>query len=371
MASIELKNIVKDFGDVKALENLNLSIDEGEFIVILGPSGAGKTTTLKLIAGIEELTSGQLLIGGCDAASMKPADRDITMVFETYALYPHMTVWENMATPLRGRGSQMDAAAIDARVQKIARILRMEEYMTRLPSQLSGGQKQRVAMGRAMVREPKIFLLDEPLNHVDAKIREELRKELHLLRHTIKSTVVYVTHDYIEALSLGQRIAIINKGRIEQIGTPWDVYFRPANLFVASHIGQPEVNRFVGRSRLDGSSVHIDFPDLGHEIVLPSGQFPNDNMDGQEIVVGLRPQHVRLSETRDERYQLPAEIVIRENLRTELDLVLRTGKVKLTALESPEKDLPEGQQMFLHLPEKHLMFFSKNTESRIDYQPGN
>jgi multiple sugar transport system ATP-binding protein len=369
MARIELQNIVKNFDEVTALNGLDLSIEEGEFLVILGPSGAGKTTTLKVIAGIEKPSSGRLLVDGRDVSGISPAERDTTMVFETYALYPHMTVADNMASPLKGRSARLDPAEIQARVLKVARMLRMESYLERFPSELSGGQKQRVAMGRAMVREPQIFLLDEPLSHVDAKIREELRRELHQLRHTIKSTVVYVTHDYVEALSLGQRIAIMNQGRIEQIGSPRQVYFQPDNLFVATHLGQPEINLFEGVAKVNMSTVGITLSTMNFDFDLPAEFFSDPQLDSKEIVVGIRPQFVHLSAAPQNGDGFKAKVVIRENLKSELDLVLKAEQAEFTVLGKPEQDIQEGQEVFVHLPPEHLLIFNKDSGQRIDYQP--
>ena len=240
MAGLSLRSVKKSFGEVEVVHGVDLEIADREFVVFVGPSGCGKSTLLRMIAGLEDITSGEIAIDGRVVNELDPKDRDIAMVFQDYALYPHMTVFENMAFSLRYRG--IDRQEIRRRVDEAARILDIEPYIARMPRQLSGGQRQRVAMGRAIVRDPKVFLFDEPLSNLDAKLRVQMRTEIKRLRERVATTTIYVTHDQVEAMTLADRIVILNHGRIEQIGTPEDVYDRPASTFVAGFIGAPPMN---------------------------------------------------------------------------------------------------------------------------------
>ena len=245
MAGLSLRSVKKSFGEVEVVHGVDLEIADREFVVFVGPSGCGKSTLLRMIAGLEDITSGEIAIDGRVVNELDPKDRDIAMVFQDYALYPHMTVFENMAFSLRYRG--IDRQEIRRRVDEAARILDIEPYIARMPRQLSGGQRQRVAMGRAIVRDPKVFLFDEPLSNLDAKLRVQMRTEIKRLRERVATTTIYVTHDQVEAMTLADRIVILNHGRIEQIGTPEDVYDRPASIFVAGFIGAPPMNLLPAR----------------------------------------------------------------------------------------------------------------------------
>ncbi len=244
MGSIALERVVKSFGDVTVIHELDLAIEDGEFVVFVGPSGCGKSTLLRLIAGLEDVTSGRVRIDGEDVTEVPPARRGLSMVFQSYALYPHMTVYNNIAFPLRMAG--MDKAAIDERVRKAARTLGLENLLERRPGQLSGGQRQRVAIGRAIVREPKAFLFDEPLSNLDAALRVQMRLEIAELHYSLATTMIYVTHDQVEAMTLADRIVVLNGGHIEQVGAPLELYNHPANLFVATFIGSPRMNIVEG-----------------------------------------------------------------------------------------------------------------------------
>ena len=283
---LELRRIVKRFGDVTVVNQLDLTVAEGEFVVLLGESGCGKSTTLRMIAGLEEATEGQILIGGRDVTQVAPMARDIAMVFQNYALYPHMNVAQNMsfALDLAGRPK----AEIDSQVTKAAQVLNIEHLLQRKPKELSGGQRQRVAIGRAIVREPKVFLFDEPLSNLDAKLRGHMRAELALLHERLGKTTVYVTHDQIEAMTLANRIVIFDKGRIQQVGTPSDVFNRPATLFVAAFIGTPSMNLLTARFAAEGEHGRLH----GEGFDLPAPNWLRSRLKSvdQLLTVGIRPQ---------------------------------------------------------------------------------
>ncbi|NEX61432.1 sn-glycerol-3-phosphate import ATP-binding protein UgpC [Noviherbaspirillum galbum] len=289
MAQVHLKNITKTYGKgpkaVEVIHGISMDIADGEFIVMVGPSGCGKSTLLRMVAGLEEVTGGDIVIGDRVVNQLEPKDRDIAMVFQNYALYPHMSVYENMAYGLKIRG--FSKADIDTRVQKAARILELGALLQRTPRQLSGGQRQRVAMGRAIVREPAVFLFDEPLSNLDAKLRVQMRLEIQKMHRALGTTSLYVTHDQVEAMTLGQRMIVMNAGRAEQIGTPAEVYGRPATTFVASFIGSPPMNLLRGRVGGDGAR----FDASGAEIMLPA---LHTALAGKECILGVRPEHLVL-----------------------------------------------------------------------------
>jgi ABC-type sugar transport system ATPase subunit len=285
MADLELRRLVKRFGDVTVVQQLDLAVAAGEFVVLLGESGCGKSTTLRMVAGLEEATEGQVLIGGKDVTHAHPMARDIAMVFQNYALYPHMNVAQNMSFALRMAGHAK--ADIDAKVAQAAKVLNIEHLLARKPRELSGGQRQRVAIGRAIVREPQVFLFDEPLSNLDAKLRGHMRAELALLHERLGKTTLYVTHDQVEAMTLADRIVIFDKGRIQQVGTPADVFERPANLFVAGFIGTPTMNLLPASLRDDGRLVGTGF-----ELPAPAWLRARPAAP-QALMLGVRPQHLR------------------------------------------------------------------------------
>ncbi|RDI96352.1 sn-glycerol-3-phosphate ABC transporter ATP-binding protein UgpC [Meiothermus sp. QL-1] len=292
MAKIKLEHVYKRYGNkVTAVRDFNLETEDGEFVVFVGPSGCGKTTTLRMIAGLEEITEGKLYIGDRLVNDVPPKDRDIAMVFQNYALYPHMNVYENMAFGLRLRRYPKDE--IDRRVKEAARILKIEHLLQRKPRELSGGQRQRVAMGRAIVREPKVFLMDEPLSNLDAKLRVEMRAEIAKLQRRLGVTTIYVTHDQVEAMTLGQRIVVMKDGEIQQVDTPLNLYDFPANRFVAGFIGSPSMNFIRSRVLVEGGSVY--FTGDGFKVradgALASSLLP---YSGKEVWMGIRPEHIGL-----------------------------------------------------------------------------
>jgi sn-glycerol 3-phosphate transport system ATP-binding protein len=287
MADVSLKNIVKTFGKNEVIHGISCDIHDGEFVVILGPSGCGKSTVLRMIAGLEVITKGEIAIDGKVVNQLEPAERDIAMVFQNYALYPHMTVYKNMAYGLKIR--RMPKAEIENRVQHAAKILELTEFLSRKPRQLSGGQRQRVAMGRCIVREPKVFLFDEPLSNLDAKLRVQMRLELRNLHETLGITSIYVTHDQVEAMTLGDRLVVMKDGYAEQIGKPLDVYEKPATKFVAGFIGSPSMNFFDARLSTDGKSVVV--PNVGNFDLL---QNEGRDHNGKKITLGIRPEHFQV-----------------------------------------------------------------------------
>jgi len=285
MAGVSIRNVTKSFGPVKVIQGISMDIADGEFVVMVGPSGCGKSTLLRMVAGLEEITSGEIAIGERVVNDLEPKNRNIAMVFQNYALYPHMSVYDNMAYGLRIQGRSK--ADIDARVQRAAEILELAALLKRRPRELSGGQRQRVAMGRAIVREPSVFLFDEPLSNLDAKLRVQMRSELQSLHQRLKTTTLYVTHDQVEAMTLAHRMLIMNAGKSEQIGAPLEVYQKPATTFVAGFIGSPPMNLIPGRLG-DGGKVLGAEGNGGVRIRLPEAR---PAFDGRSVLLGVRPEH--------------------------------------------------------------------------------
>ncbi|MDN7178321.1 sn-glycerol-3-phosphate ABC transporter ATP-binding protein UgpC [Caballeronia sp. SEWSISQ10-4 2] len=289
MAEVAFKQVQKSFGAVQVLKQIDLTVADGEFLVLVGPSGCGKSTLLRALAGLEGVTHGRILIDGRVVNDLPPKDRDIAMVFQNYALYPHMSVLENLTFALKLRDLKPDEIA--ARANQAATILGLQDLLGRYPRHLSGGQRQRVAMGRAIVRDPKVFLFDEPLSNLDAKLRVQMRAEIKALHQRLRATTVYVTHDQIEAMTMADRIVVLNGGVIEQIGAPLELYDDPDNLFVASFIGSPSMNLFSGRYELQGSGARVRIGDFSLRVPVVNAR------DGQEVTVGVRPEHLLVAET--------------------------------------------------------------------------
>ncbi|MCH2249139.1 MAG: ABC transporter ATP-binding protein [Cognatishimia sp.] len=288
MATLDLENISKSFGEVKVLHDIDLAIRDKEFVVFVGPSGCGKSTLLRIIAGLEESTEGKILIGGDNVSSAPPVERGISMVFQSYALYPHLSVYENIAFPLRVQKMAKDE--MDRRVNKAAEILQLTDKLKLKPGQLSGGQRQRVAIGRSIVREPSVFLFDEPLSNLDAALRGDMRVELSQLHRDLDATMVYVTHDQVEAMTMADRIVVLNAGRVEQFGSPMELYHHPATKFVAGFIGQPNMNFVKAKiTKIDDAGVAVDL-DCGGGLVLPVN--PGSAKVGDHVEVGIRPEDV-------------------------------------------------------------------------------
>ncbi len=284
MSGVSIRNVQKSFGNVRVIEGVSIDIRDGEFVVMVGPSGCGKSTLLRMVAGLENITSGEIEIGDRIVNDLEPKDRNIAMVFQNYALYPHMSVYDNMAYGLKIQGRPK--ADVDARVQRAAETLELTKLLKRRPRELSGGQRQRVAMGRAIVREPAVFLFDEPLSNLDAKLRVQMRSELQALHQRLRTTTLYVTHDQVEAMTLAQRMLVMNGGRAEQVGAPLEVYSKPASTFVAGFIGSPPMNLIPGRIT-DGGKALAGEGDV--RVRLPE---PRAALDGRDVLLGVRPEHL-------------------------------------------------------------------------------
>ncbi|KMV32618.1 MULTISPECIES: sn-glycerol-3-phosphate import ATP-binding protein UgpC [Franconibacter] len=357
MAGLKLQAVTKswDNGKTQVIQPLTVDVADGEFIVMVGPSGCGKSTLLRMVAGLERVTSGDIWIDRQRVTEMEPKARGIAMVFQNYALYPHMNVEENMAWGLKIRG--MGKAHIAERVKEAARILELDGLLKRRPRELSGGQRQRVAMGRAIVRDPAVFLFDEPLSNLDAKLRVQMRLELQQLHRRLRTTSLYVTHDQVEAMTLAQRVMVMNKGVAEQIGTPVEVYEKPASRFVASFIGSPAMNLLEGRVNVDGAHFDVD-----GGLSLPLGRL-HKSLAGRKVTLGIRPEHIALSSQTAGGVPLPMdtlEMLGADNLahgRWEQQSVV----VRLAHQERPQP----GSTLWLHLPENHLHFFDGETGQRL------
>ena len=319
MANVKLTNVKKIYGkDTVAVQEFNLDIQDKEFVVFVGPSGCGKSTTLRMIAGLEEISEGTVEIDGVVVNDLQPRDRNIAMVFQNYALYPHLTVFENMAFPLRLQKMSQDE--VYQRVTNAAEILGITDYLTRKPRALSGGQRQRVAIGRAMVRDSKVFLMDEPLSNLDAKLRNQMRAEIILLRQKIDTTFIYVTHDQTEAMTLGDRIVIMKDGFIQQVGTPTEVFDMPTNLFVAEFIGAPKMNILKTNLVREGDKYFVTPYGAKIEVTGKKAQMLKDkNIESREILLGVRPEHMTLA-TENDAASIPCKIRVNEMMGSELHL---------------------------------------------------
>ena len=365
MARVFYENVTKRFGDVTAVKNVTLEVQDREFLVLVGPSGCGKTTALRMAAGLEEVSEGKIYIGDQLVNDVAPKDRNIAMVFQSYALYPHMSVYDNMAFGLKLR--KVPKKDIDRRVNEAAEILDLQNMLKRLPKQLSGGQRQRVALGRAIVREPAVFLMDEPLSNLDAKLRVQMRAELQKLYKKLKATIIYVTHDQVEAMTLGTRIAVILNGQLQQVDLPLTVYGKPKNKFVAGFIGSPSMNFINGK--LDRAGDHIFFDSEDLKVVMPK-DFDSilSKHLGAEVTFGIRSEDILSHELEDPRYQcrLEAKVDFRELMGSETYLYLKMGKTPLVARVDAMCDSKPGSNycVYFNLKKMH-MFDSINQEAII------
>jgi len=356
MAGLTLQAVTKSWdGKTQVIQPLTVNVADGEFIVMVGPSGCGKSTLLRMVAGLERVTSGDIWIDGQRVTDMEPKERGIAMVFQNYALYPHMTVEENMAWGLKIRG--LGKEQIRQKVLEAARILELDALLTRRPRELSGGQRQRVAMGRAIVRSPALFLFDEPLSNLDAKLRVQMRLELQQLHRRLNTTSLYVTHDQVEAMTLAQRVMVMNKGVAEQIGTPVEVYERPATRFVASFIGSPAMNLLEGKISTDGTRFELQD---GEDI--PLGK-PHHSWAGRHLTLGIRPEHITLSSQASGA--IPYEVETLEILGADNLVHGRLGRQKII-VRLDHKIRPEaGSKLWIHLPEEQLHFFDAKSGQRL------
>ncbi|KAB3534096.1 sn-glycerol-3-phosphate ABC transporter ATP-binding protein UgpC [Alkaliphilus pronyensis] len=368
MASLTLKNIKKVYsGNVTAVQDFNLEIEDKEFIVLVGPSGCGKSTTLRMIAGLEEITEGELYIEELLVNDVAPKDRDIAMVFQNYALYPHMTVYDNMAFGLKLR--KTPKTEINRRVREAAKILDIEELLDRKPKALSGGQRQRVALGRAIVREPKVFLMDEPLSNLDAKLRVLMRTEIAKLHHKLQTTFIYVTHDQTEAMTMGDRIVVMKDGVIHQVDTPLNLYNYPANVFVAGFIGSPQMNFIDGRIEKEADSLYFAFKDNRIKLsgekakILQSKAYEN-----KEVIMGIRPEDIHNEKAIIEKHidcTVEGKIEVSELMGAEVYLYLKVGDQSVTARVGANTKAQPDSIVRLALDPEKIHIFDKESELAI------
>ncbi len=353
MAAVSIEKVRKSYGAVEVIPNATMEIKDGEFLVLVGPSGCGKSTLLRMIAGLEEITGGTISIGGTVVNEVAPKDRDIAMVFQNYALYPHMTVAQNMAFSLRL--AKVDKVKIREAVDAAADILGLETLLDRYPGQLSGGQRQRVAMGRAIVRDPKVFLFDEPLSNLDAKLRVQMRAEIKELHQRLKTTTVYVTHDQTEAMTMADRIVVLRDGVIEQIGSPLELYDRPANIFVAGFIGSPAMNFITGRVS-DGAFVAPGDISVPLPVSLTVG-------DGRRIVCGIRPNNIQLTEG-----GIAAEVIVVEPTGSETQVIVRVADTQIVCVSRDRVSVRAGDTINFSLDPADLLMFDLETELPLSIQ---
>jgi len=366
MADVKLVNVTKKFGNVIAVDSANINVNDGEFLVLLGPSGCGKTTTLRIIAGLEEVTSGEVYIGGKLVNDVPPKDRDIAMVFQNYALYPHMNVYRNISFGLELRRVPRDV--IDKKVKEVAAMLGLENLLNRKPRELSGGQRQRVALARAIVRDPKVYLMDEPLSNLDAKLRVQTRGELIKLHESLGVTTIYVTHDQVEAMTLGDRVVVMNKGKIQQIGTPKEVFDKPANKFVAGFVGTPPMNFF-----------DVTIEKVGDDIVLKGKDFEikplkehanileHANLKGKEVTLGIRPKDIfpkeeLLESMKNFVAQIRVSIDFVELMGSETFLHFKLNGILAVARASANANYSMGDVVDLYVDLRNIHIFDKETE---------
>lgn len=356
MSSVVLKNISKSYGKVSVIKDLNLEIRDKEFMVFVGPSGCGKSTLLRIIAGLEDIQGGEVYIDEKVVNNLHPKDRDIAMVFQNYALYPHMSVYENMAFALKIR--KMDKNLIREKIENVAKSLNLTEYLNRKPKELSGGQKQRVALGRAMVREPKVFLMDEPLSNLDAKLRVQMRSEIRSLHKKLDTTFIYVTHDQVEALTMGDRITVLNRGEIQQVATPDEIYNYPENMFVAGFIGSPQMN-FINVKVISENS--LSFGD--NTIYLSSDLIKRNNLLGKEVIAGIRPEHLSLSEcSSSNKIEITAGMV--EMLGSEKIVHFELQNHDMSAKLPASVMVAYGDKLCFSPDENKILLFDKESQKR-------
>ena len=366
MATVELKSITKVYeGNVQAVKNANITVQDKEFVVLVGPSGCGKTTTLRMIAGLEDITGGELYIDGKLVNDVPPKDRDIAMVFQNYALYPHMTVYDNMAFGLKIRKFQKEE--IKNRVDEAARILDIEELLDRKPKALSGGQRQRVAVGRAIVRKPKVFLFDEPLSNLDAKLRVQMRAEISGLHNRLQATMVYVTHDQVEAMTMGDKIVVMRDGIIQQIGDPLHLYNNPVNRFVAGFIGSPPMNFMAVKVSEEGGKITID--EGNFKLVVPDEKVSLlRQYVGKEVIFGVRPEDLDYNMSAAEGTVIPTSVQVVEPLGAEIHVYVDTGSHVIIARVPPTVELNVGDSAKFTPVWKRVRFFDVETEQALDVE---
>lgn len=360
MASVTYRNVTKRWGDVEAVKNLSIEIPDGEFLVFVGPSGCGKSTSLRMLAGLEEITEGEILIGDRVVNNVAPKDRDIAMVFQSYALYPHMTVYDNMAFGLRLRRTPKHV--IDERVREVAASLGIENLLDRRPRQLSGGQRQRVAVGRAIVREPAVFLLDEPLSNLDAKLRVQMRAELKRFHQELRATVIYVTHDQLEAMTMADKIAVMNGGVLQQYGSPDEIYSRPVNVFVAGFIGSPSMNFLRGRVTSENGVTSLVGD--GWQIPLSAANAHRAHASSGDLIVGARHNQIHLSH-QPAPGALPAQVYTSEPTGDLTFVHVQVGPHLVVASVDPSFHVSPDDRIWVSFDQDSLHLFDAQTETAL------
>jgi multiple sugar transport system ATP-binding protein len=367
MAEVILKNVSKIYDDnTKAVDNININIQDREFVVLVGPSGCGKTTTLRMIAGLEDISEGEILIDGKIINDLPPKDRDIAMVFQNYALYPHMTVYENLAFGLKLR--KLDKKEIEKRVNEAARILGLEKYLNRKPKALSGGQRQRVAVGRAIVRNPKVFLFDEPLSNLDAKLRVQMRSEISRLHKELEATMIYVTHDQVEAMTMGDRIVVMKDGQVQQIDTPLNLYNQPVNKFVAGFIGSPSMNFISGKIIKSDDKIIFQSYEKNCEFVIPN-KFNNSlsKYVNQDVWLGIRPEEISHEDNSDNNsVSIEAEVELVEPLGNQTLIYFKFEGENLVSEQKDFVDIKKRVKEKFFFNSEKVHFFLKENEIRIN-----
>ena len=353
MATITCSQVAKSYGHVSVIEGFDLEIREGQFVVLLGPSGCGKSTMLRMIAGLEEISGGEISIDGKVVNGLPPGARGVAMVFQSYALYPHMTVYDNIAFGLRRQ--KVPEAAIRERIARVSGLLGLDDFMDRRPRKLSGGQQQRVAMARAIIKTPKVFLFDEPLSNLDAKLREKLRTEIRKIHLELRTTTIFVTHDQLEAMTIADEIVLMNGGEIEQKGTPSEIFNRPATRFAAHFIGSPTMNFRDGRVRISGDSVTVNFGSASLE--LPASDFP-DLEDQQEVEIGLRPANLDIA-TAGAPNAIEGRISLIENMGAEAQVIADVDGEELSVVTQAFADLDPGAPVTFSIDPSQVHLFSK------------
>ncbi|MDK1374082.1 MULTISPECIES: sn-glycerol-3-phosphate ABC transporter ATP-binding protein UgpC [unclassified Sinorhizobium] len=349
MASVEIHNVKKSYGTLQALHGISIQIEDGEFVTLVGPSGCGKSTLLRMLAGLEEISGGTIRIADTVVNDLPPKDRDIAMVFQNYALYPHMTVAENMGFALKLKNA--DKREINVKVERAARILNLDKLLDRYPRQLSGGQRQRVAMGRAIVRDPKVFLFDEPLSNLDAKLRVSMRAEIKGLHQRLGTTTVYVTHDQVEAMTMADKIVVMRDGAVEQIGSPLELYDSPVNMFVAGFIGSPAMNFLTGEIQADGffvGDVRFPLPEIASEL------------RGRRAIYGIRPEHLSIAED-----GIAAQVQVVEPTGSETHLVLEVDRQEVTCVVRDRLEVKAGDEVRLSPDPNRIHLFDPADERRL------
>lgn len=367
MPGISVRNIRKKFGDVEAVRNASFDCQSGQFFCLLGPSGAGKTTILKMIAGVEEATSGEIYIDNCLVNDIRPQERDVAMMFENYALYPHLTVYENMASPYTSaiRKSRYSSEEVEKIIKEVARSLSIENLLARYPKELSGGQKQRAALGRALVRRPSVFLLDEPISHLDAKLRHNMRTELKKIHEEIGVSFIYATPDQLEAISMADVIAVIDRGQIQQIGTPDDVFEKPVNEFVASFMGEPPMNLFDGVLREKNKEPLLRIASFDLALPMELGRALGQKIPNGEVRAGIRPTHINIEKSRRDRNSIPAEIYVFEPFGRYAIVTAKVNGLLLKVKTRGQVRVTEGESVWLDFDLNRLHFFDTKIRTSI------